>query len=275
MLLECPECGTDFRIPDGALSGGGRKVRCSKCSFQWFAEERELKEEPAASAAPAPEPAPEPEEEEITEELVTPKPEVVELGSEGDAAEEDTPEDDAPSEEAAEDDGEDIFAAIGLENEATEPVIEGAATHSKAPLVIALSAACTVLLITSLFTFRDTLSHAGLGGLYSILGMNSTDGLKLTGLAIGKVPMGQKVRYAIKGSVINQSDEERVIPTVRIRLIDAENHELKSWEFTQEGTMKPGEEKPFNASRLDSKFGDQEHAFVVDIGNGMDIMLRD
>lgn len=37
MELACPNCGTLFRVPDGAVSPGGRKVRCGSCGHVWTA----------------------------------------------------------------------------------------------------------------------------------------------------------------------------------------------------------------------------------------------
>lgn len=35
MILECPDCGTRFRIPRVALAGGNRRVRCGACGHVW------------------------------------------------------------------------------------------------------------------------------------------------------------------------------------------------------------------------------------------------
>ena len=36
MNLNCPSCGTRFRLPDGALRDTGRKLRCAACKHVWF-----------------------------------------------------------------------------------------------------------------------------------------------------------------------------------------------------------------------------------------------
>lgn len=35
MDVSCPNCATRFRIPEGAIGEGGRRVRCSKCGHTW------------------------------------------------------------------------------------------------------------------------------------------------------------------------------------------------------------------------------------------------
>ena len=36
MLINCPNCDTSFAVPSKALSGNGRKLKCSQCFHVWF-----------------------------------------------------------------------------------------------------------------------------------------------------------------------------------------------------------------------------------------------
>ncbi|CAA7614128.1 conserved hypothetical protein [Candidatus Terasakiella magnetica] len=36
MLITCPDCSTNFSIPDAALGTEGRKLKCAKCGHKWF-----------------------------------------------------------------------------------------------------------------------------------------------------------------------------------------------------------------------------------------------
>src|SRR3569623_1785101 len=65
MIIACTACATRYVVPDCAIGGGGRTVRCAKCRHSWYQEgpEGAVPAEPAAAAAPpppAPEPAPSP-----------------------------------------------------------------------------------------------------------------------------------------------------------------------------------------------------------------------
>lgn len=36
MLISCPNCGTNFSVPDTALGDKGRTLKCAKCAHKWF-----------------------------------------------------------------------------------------------------------------------------------------------------------------------------------------------------------------------------------------------
>ena len=38
MIITCPACHTQFRIPPASLGASGRNVRCSSCGERWFVE---------------------------------------------------------------------------------------------------------------------------------------------------------------------------------------------------------------------------------------------
>lgn len=45
MRIKCPNCDTDFKIPEGIIDERGRFVRCSHCGYEWLAQPDELLEE--------------------------------------------------------------------------------------------------------------------------------------------------------------------------------------------------------------------------------------
>lgn len=36
MIVDCPSCGTRFRLDESALGAAGRRLRCSVCDHVWF-----------------------------------------------------------------------------------------------------------------------------------------------------------------------------------------------------------------------------------------------
>jgi len=77
MIISCPACGTRYVVPDSAIGGSGRTVRCAKCKHSWFQEpnlpsEPEQKDAiaattPAEPTSSGPTPAQTPASEPLTE----------------------------------------------------------------------------------------------------------------------------------------------------------------------------------------------------------------
>lgn len=69
MLISCPNCSTNFSVPDKALGARGRTLKCAKCGHKWFQSAGEAEPDmgldldlsgPSFTGEPEPEPAPEP-----------------------------------------------------------------------------------------------------------------------------------------------------------------------------------------------------------------------
>lgn len=60
MIVDCPSCGTRFRLDESALGTAGRRLRCSVCDHVWFRAPADAKqtggEQGGAAAASAPRP---------------------------------------------------------------------------------------------------------------------------------------------------------------------------------------------------------------------------
>ena len=97
MIIQCPACSTRYVVPDAAIGGDGRTVRCAKCRESWFQEGPEIAAEtakaPETIADPATHPAAEPAGEAAGEAAVQP---AAEPGREAPSA----PEPSKPSEPA-------------------------------------------------------------------------------------------------------------------------------------------------------------------------------
>src|ERR1700686_4559205 len=54
MRLSCPTCSTEYEVPDAALGGRSRKLRCGQCGYQWrvaFEAEEDLATLPPVAPA--------------------------------------------------------------------------------------------------------------------------------------------------------------------------------------------------------------------------------
>lgn len=54
MILTCPACQTRYVVPDSAIGGSGRQVRCASCKHSWHQEPATVAAPAAPSASPAP-----------------------------------------------------------------------------------------------------------------------------------------------------------------------------------------------------------------------------
>lgn len=256
MLLECPNCGTNFKVPAQALGEVGRTVRCSQCAFEWFAEPRDLKD----GTAPAP------------------------------LHHEHTEEESAhiPADEVApEEFDEDILSALGAMDNSAEEALARRAERRKSgdisapprssalvPALAALAASILLFVFAALLYFQQTFESIGLAGLYDTLGMSQPEDVKFTTITAGKL-IAKRTAYVIQGNVVNTGKKSTTIPTLQVRLVDEAGSELRAWEFEQSGVMKAGEVLPFDTGKLDASFLDTAHSFVLDIGGGYNLMLRD
>ncbi|MBX9634704.1 MAG: zinc-ribbon domain-containing protein, partial [Magnetospirillum sp.] len=65
MLISCPNCSTNFSVPDKALAPNGRTLKCAKCGHKWFQvasrpEDDFGLDEDSFPPPPRPDPVPEP-----------------------------------------------------------------------------------------------------------------------------------------------------------------------------------------------------------------------
>lgn len=255
MLLECPNCGTNFKVPAQALGEVGRTVRCSQCAFEWFAEPRDLKD----GTAPA---SPHHEHDEEATRIPT-------------------------DEVALEEFGEDILSALGAMDNSAEEALARRAERRKSgeitapprssaliPAIAALAASLLLFVCAALLYFQQSFESIGLAGLYDTLGMSQPEDVKFATITAGKL-IAKRTAYVIQGNVVNTGKETTSIPTLQVRLVDEAGSELRAWEFAQDGVMKAGEVLPFDTGKLDASFLDTAHSFVLDIGGGYNLMLRD
>lgn len=60
MLISCPNCATNFSVPDKALAPSGRTLKCAKCGHKWFQTATAPKDDFGLDEASFPPPRPEP-----------------------------------------------------------------------------------------------------------------------------------------------------------------------------------------------------------------------
>ncbi len=283
MLLACPECHSSFRIKPDAL-GEGRIVRCSHCRYEWFAEPRDLRDEDTfhpdfAGTPSAGDPVFDlPESVEASERLrLAESLERAEAGFvepvEAPPFEEEPGGFVEPVEDIDLDKLDDMFGKTD------SPLFEQPRERRSPPykiMIALLVLGIFLCVLVFLFIKREQMMETPVAGdVLAIAGVSHVEGIAFADITLDTFKIGtKKARYTIKGAVTNQSDTERPVPTVRIRLMNKAGDVVEEWNFTQAGTLKPGEKKNFNAPNLNSTTAREDEKFVLDLGNDFDMMLR-
>lgn len=261
MILECPACETRFLVDSALIPAEGREVKCAKCGHQWFVEA-----DPDALPQMDAEPEKPEEPKEESAEEATPEVQAIPDGEPLlEAVEKEEPADDTDA-IADEDVGN-----IGLG--ASVPSLHQEKTFSFKPYAIAAGLLFVALIVLSLYTFRPSL-QSSLPGIYSLLGMPSSQGLVLADIEMRQRPSRSKARFVVEGKIINTSEEPRVLPILRVAIADKAGNWITSREYEAEETLEPGEAYPFKASKLETAFIDRVDHLIVELGNGVELMLR-
>lgn len=190
MILTCPSCATGYFAPDDAIGPMGRTVRCQSCKHTWKA----LPEEPLdLTAASTP--------------VVVPAP-TAEAGSESLA---ETPAPELPK----------AYRARAEQQRR----LRRAAAHG----VAWAGTACVALgMLGAAWLFRaevvDVLPRTA--SAYAAVGVDVNPvGLDFEALNARAAPDDPSM-VIVSGAVRNVRDDERVVPTIRVALLDKEGHEV-------------------------------------------------
>lgn len=279
MILNCPRCNTRFAVDEKAI-GEGRDVKCGACAHVWFVNPNPLgddfadfmpmtpKEEAASSAEgddlvatleEAYEGKKRPEQEETAEQEEN----TLEDGLESEANE-DTEDDGEMIPEFEEmDDAENVIPNFAM------PAVSEEAGPVPPSYKYTLGGLVAAILLMAIMTY-----HINVPLLGGMLGVQNTEGLKLADVQVREIPSREKARYIVEGKIVNTSDEERSIPILHVALLDEEGTVMVSREFEAEKTLKPGEDTPFTASRLDTAFRDRLTHILVELGSGVQLTIR-
>ncbi|WP_166041439.1 zinc-ribbon domain-containing protein [Sphingosinicella sp. YJ22] len=240
MILTCPSCRARYAVPDGAISGSGRKVRCAKCRFSWVQEAPEdsfapgepavpprvpvnepAVDEPAPppAAAPAPEPAPEPEPE----------------------AEFEAPEDEAPPEWVGDHDME-----IDEEPRRRRRLRFWPIAAVVAALLIVGAAAASYFV--------------GWGEIGERLGLASASAqaLEINGRVSREPGPAETELLTVTGEIRNLTDDVQRVPQIRAELLDGTGRVVYAWSIAPpRAQLQPREAVTFYSASTDVPPGGQ------------------
>lgn len=276
MQLACPDCGSRFRVPQNALGDSGRKVRCAKCRFEWFAEPNDLILDPmdaddAEHMHAETSPAPEPEVSSQTDEDIK---KAIEEAMNHPAYK--TAGEKVVEEETEQWDFTKRKKRAGAAAVVAQPKAVPDLGRYAVWVWLANGATLLLLMVMCFYAFRDTVSTSipALKSMYHSIGYADTTGLQLTDLSLTEMKKGSKMRYGLSGKIVNKSETEQSMPVLSISLVDKDGGTVREWSFTQPGAIKPGEEIPFKQDALENRAGPRNHALVVEIGSSTELSLR-
>ncbi|MBU1325091.1 MAG: DUF3426 domain-containing protein [Alphaproteobacteria bacterium] len=190
MILTCPSCATGYFAPDDAIGPLGRTVRCQSCKHTWKA----LPEEPldltaASTPVVVPAPAAEPGSESLAE---TPAPELPKA----------------------------YRARAEQQRRLRRAAAHGAAWAGTACVALGMLGAAWLFRAEVVDVLPRTASA------YAAVGVDVNPvGLDFEALNARAAPDDPSM-VIVSGAVRNVRDDERVVPTIRVALLDKEGHEV-------------------------------------------------
>jgi predicted Zn finger-like uncharacterized protein len=143
-------------------------------------------------------------------------------------------------------------------------------------LQIVCTTIAIIIMVIIPFTYRSFILHSEFAFMMEPFGIYYTEGLALADVEMSKVQMGDKTqRVTIKCSIINEAKGSRILPEVRVTLLDARGHPVRR----SENMAKTGENMISGASKPCTPFTfdvaeDEVQKARLDLADPFDLALR-
>jgi predicted Zn finger-like uncharacterized protein len=220
MILSCPACQTRYLVPDTAIGGTGRQVRCAACRHSWFQEPSPLDLPLTRDEAPAPPPPPPAPP---VQPPAVPASEVVARYAEEPAAEEDP------------------FAH--------KPPFRPRRNPAKTWMMLALLfAGFAIVALVALVMFGPS----DLGQRLGLAAREVPLTIQVTRKPERRPTLSGSELLAVTGRILNPTDSVQDVPDIRAELRDGQGRTVYSWTITRPArTLAPGEAAEFDSAAVD------------------------
>ena len=211
MIISCPECGTNYNIPDASVKPEGRKVRCSSCSHRWHVTPAVGEPEPDLEP-----PFASPPREAVPPREAEPPPQPTRIGDEF--------EDQTDPFDNTENESKFKFTPSGkAPNTGT----------ARTSLKVILGWLLVLLLVVCLAVFilgRTQIASMfpSMAGVYETLGLpvEEATSLRFSDVVSEEILEDGEAVIIIEGTVNNDGRDDAPVPAVRVALLDSEQNEL-------------------------------------------------
>lgn len=246
MIVTCPSCDTSFAVDESLLGEQGRKVRCSECAHRWhqLPEQADITD---AGATDSTEPE-SPEIVESVEPVEPPAPEPEEAPAEQTPPPVRGPKLFESEDEDVLDDGERRFAVLGWSIFFVVFVLLAGGFYFGHGHIVAVEPRFQKLYDLVGLTAHD--EHGESEAVDEIPG----EGLSIPAekLLKSRKRLNDEPMIVVEGVVVNETDRDRPIPTLRATVSNAKAEILARWYFEAAASQAgPGGEVSFSTSIAD------------------------